>query len=84
MPGDGNKGFRELLGGAGKGEMNLAALAARGRDMQRTLDEVLAGLTHNAHNISWCAAGRRAISARAGASVMRCASRRPAMAHLGC
>lgn len=37
--------------------MNLAALAARGRDMQRSLDEMLAGLTHNSHNISWCGQG---------------------------
>lgn len=34
--------------------MNLAALAARGSDIQRSLDEMTIGLNHNAHNISWC------------------------------
>mmetsp|Transcript_21088 Transcript_21088/g.63447 ORF Transcript_21088/g.63447 Transcript_21088/m.63447 type:complete len:205 (+) Transcript_21088:681-1295(+) len=33
--------------------MNLAALAARGSDIQRSLDEMTIGLNHNAHNISW-------------------------------
>lgn len=33
--------------------MNLAAVEARALDLQRSLDEMLTGLTRNAHNISW-------------------------------
>lgn len=35
--------------------MGLDALAARGRDLQKSLDQMAAGLAVNAHNISWCA-----------------------------
>lgn len=49
----GDGAFRELLSGANKGSMNLAAVEARALDLQRSLDEMLTGLTHNARNISW-------------------------------
>lgn len=45
--------FRELLSGTNKGAMNLAAVEARALDLRRCLDEMLTGLTRNAHNISW-------------------------------
>jgi hypothetical protein len=48
--------FRELLSGTNKGAMNLAAVEARALDLRRCLDEMLTGLTRNAHNISWCTA----------------------------
>ena len=41
--------------GPGRHAMNLAALASRGRDLQRSLDQMVAALQHNAHNITWCA-----------------------------
>lgn len=36
--------------------MGLDALAARARDLQKTLDQMATGLAVNAHNIGWCAA----------------------------
>ncbi len=35
--------------------MGLDALAARARDLQKTLDQMATGLAVNAHNIGWCA-----------------------------
>ena len=47
--------FQQLLRGGGRGEMGLDALAARARDLQKTLDQMATGLAVNAHNIGWCA-----------------------------
>ena len=47
--------FQQLLRGGGRGEMGLDALAARARDLQKSLDQMATGLAVNAHNIGWCA-----------------------------
>ena len=42
--------------------MGLDALAARARDLQKTLDQMATGLAVNAHNISWCAGVQASMS----------------------
>lgn len=45
--------FQQLLRGGGRGEMGLDALAARARDLQKSLDQMATGLAVNAHNVTW-------------------------------
>ncbi len=45
--------FQQLLRGSGRGEMGLDALAARAKDLQKSLDQMATGLAVNAHNVTW-------------------------------